>query len=217
VAPSFNPGPSQNVFEDAGAQFVAGWATSISPGSAGESGQAVSFAVSTNNPGLFSAQPAVSPTGTLTYTPAGNANGVASITVTARDDGGTANGGADSSGPATVTLIVLPVNDAPTFSAGGNQVVVSLLGAQSVSGWASGISAGPSDESSQSLSFTVTTDAPGLFVTQPAISSNGTLTYKPRLLGLGVARVTVRAVDSGGTANGGVDASSPVTFTITIV
>jgi large repetitive protein len=205
------------VFEDPGAQFVSGWATSITPGPAGESGQAVSFTVSSDNPGLFSVQPAVSPAGTLTYTPAGDANGVATVTVTARDDGGTANGGVDSSSPATFTLTVLPVNDAPTFNPGGDQLAVSLLGAQTVPGWASGLSAGPSDESSQSVSFTVSTDAPGLFVTQPAIAPDGTLTYTPRLLGLGVATVTVQAVDSGGTASGGVDSSPPVTFTITVV
>jgi hypothetical protein len=33
---------------------------------------------------------------------------------------------------------------------------------------------------SQGVSFTVSTDAPGLFVTQPAISPNGTPTYSPR-------------------------------------
>jgi hypothetical protein len=55
-----------------------------------------------------------------------------------------------------------------------------------------------------------------LFGIPPAISSDGTLTYTPRLLGLGVATVTVYAVDDGGIANGGVDASPRQTFTITI-
>ncbi|HXG76236.1 MAG TPA: hypothetical protein VNJ53_06675 [Gaiellaceae bacterium] len=52
---------------------------------------------------------------------------------------------------------------------------------------------------------------------QPAASSNGTLTYTPKAIALGVATVTVRAVDGGGTANGGVDTSPPQSFTITIV
>ena len=40
---------------------------------------------------------------------------------------------------------------------------------------------------------------------------------RPRFLGLGVANVTVRVVDDGGTANGGADTSAPTSFTITIV
>jgi hypothetical protein len=109
------------------------------------------------------------------------------------------------------------VNDAPTFTRGGNQTVVSLLGGQTVTGWASGISAGPPDEAAQTVSFSVSVDRPSLFSTQPAIAADGTLTYRPKALALGSATVTVRAVDTGGTANGGVDTSAPVTFTITIV
>ena len=62
----------------------------------------------------------------------------------------------------------------------------------------------------------VTTDKPRLFLVPPAISADGTLTYTPRLLGLGVATVTVYAVDDGGTANGGADTSPQQAFTITI-
>jgi hypothetical protein len=162
-------------------------------------------------------QPAVAPNGTLTYTPGPNANGVATVTVLAHDDGGTANGGVDTSAPQTFTVTVIPVNDAPSFTVGPNQSVVSLLGAQSVPGWATGISPGPPDESSQSVSFTVTNNNPGLFAVQPTVAPNGTLTYTPTLLAVGTATVTVRVVDSGGTANGGIDTSSPQTFTITIL
>jgi hypothetical protein len=58
-------------------------------------------------------------TGTLTYTPAANANGSATVTVTLFDDGGTANGGSDTSAPQTFTITVNPVNDRPTLSAIG--------------------------------------------------------------------------------------------------
>ena len=140
--------------------------------------------------------------GTLTYAPAADAFGSATVTVVANDNGGTANGGDDSSGAASFGIAVVAVNDAPRFTAGSNQLVVSL-GAQSVSGWATGISPGPANEGSQSVSFVVTTSNPGLFAVQPAVSADGTLTYRPRLLALGAATVTVRAVDNGGTANGG--------------
>jgi hypothetical protein len=213
--PSFSVGAGQSILEDAGAQSVTAWATAISPGPSSESSQSVTFVVSTDNPGLFAAQPAVAPDGTLTYTPAANANGVATVTVTARDDGGTANGGVDASAGAPFTLTVGPVNDAPSFAAGGNQI--SLLGSQSVPGWATGISPGPADESSQNVTFIVTVSNPGLFAVQPAVASDGTLTYKPKPLGLGTATVTVRAVDDGGTANGGSDTSAPQSCTITVI
>jgi Bacterial Ig domain len=210
-------GPNQTLLEDGGGQSVVAWATNISPGPASESTQNVTFIVTADNTALFAAQPAVAPNGTLTYTPGPNANGVATVTVIAHDDGGTANGGVDTSSPQTFTVTVIPVNDAPSFTAGPNQSVLSLLGAQSLPGWATGISPGPADESSQNVSFTVTNDNPGLFAVQPTVAPNGTLTYTPTLLAVGTATVTVRAVDNGGTANGGSDTSAPQTFTITIL
>src|SRR5206468_653010 len=88
IAPSFTKGADQTVLEDAGAQTVNAWATAISPG-AGEAGQTVHFNVTGNtNAALFAAGPSISPTGTLTYTPAANANGAATITITLQDDGG---------------------------------------------------------------------------------------------------------------------------------
>ncbi|MEJ5223876.1 MAG: Ig-like domain-containing protein, partial [Anaerolineales bacterium] len=82
-APSFVKGADQTVQEDAGAQTVTGWATSITDGDP-EATQTLTFNVTGNtNPGLFSAGPAVNATtGTLTYTPAPNANGSATITLT---------------------------------------------------------------------------------------------------------------------------------------
>ena len=216
VPPSFVAGAAQVVLEDAGAQATA-WATSITPGPASDAGQSVRFAVSTDNPGLFAAQPAVAADGTLTYTPAPDAYGVATVSATAQDDGGTANGGADASAAASFTITVSPVNDAPEFSLGGSQTALSVLGRQVVPGFASSITCGPPNESGQSASFVVTVDKPGLFKVAPTISPDGTLAYTPKLLGLGLATVTVVAVDNGGTEHGGQNTSRPVTFTITIV
>jgi hypothetical protein len=112
---------------------------------------------------------------------------------------------------------VVPVNDAPVFAPGGNQTVVSLLGQVSVSHWATGISAGPADEAQQTVAFTVSVDKPSLFAVPPAIAADGTLTFKTKALTLGTATVTVRAVDNGGTVNGGSDTSAARTFTILIV
>jgi large repetitive protein len=216
-APSFTAGASQTVLEDSGTQSVSGWATAVSPGPANESSQAVTFIASADNPGVFAVQPAVAPDGTLNYSPAANANGAATVTVTAHDDGGTANGGTDTSPPRTFTVTVGPVNDAPSFTAGPDQTAISLVGAQSIPGWATSILPGPGDELSQSVTFIVTANNPGLFAVQPAVASNGTLTYTPTLLAIGSATVTIRLKDSGGTADGGADTSPPQTFTIAII
>ncbi|MFH1111984.1 MAG: Ig-like domain-containing protein, partial [Patescibacteria group bacterium] len=114
--PSFTKGADQTVDEDAAAQSIAGWATSISAGPADEVGQTLNFIVSNNNNVLFSAQPAIAVDGTLTYTPAANANGLATVTVSLQDNGGTANGGQDTSASQTFTITVTPVNDAPVIS-----------------------------------------------------------------------------------------------------
>jgi hypothetical protein len=204
------------VLEDSGG-FSAVWATAISPGPPADAGQNVTFSVTNDNGALFSTAPAVAPDGTLRFTPAPNANGAATVTVTAHDDGGTANGGSDTSTPQSCTLTVEPVYDPPSFTKGPDQSVLSLLGAQTVPGWATAISPGPANESSQNVTFTVTNDNNSLFSAQPAIAPNGTLTYTPALLAVGSATVTVRAHDDGGNSNGGNDTSPPQTFTITIL
>ena len=109
--------------EDSGAQSVANWATDISPGPADEAGQVISSSTTNNNNALFSAQPAVSSTGTLTYTPAANASGSATVSVTFKDDGGTANGGQDTF-TQLFAITVTAVNDAPVNIVPGAQAVV---------------------------------------------------------------------------------------------
>jgi large repetitive protein len=205
------------VLEDAGARTVAAWATSVSPGPASEASQSVTFTATNDNSALFAVQPAVAPDGTLSYAAAADANGIATVTVIAHDDGGIANGGTDTSGPQAFTISVDPVNDAPSFTKGPDQSGVSLLGPQSVPGWATAIAFGPPNEATQNVTFTVTNDNPALFSSAPAVAPNGTLTYTPALLAIGSATVTVRAVDDGGTANAGVDTSAPQTFTISIL
>ena len=211
--PSFLAGPTVTVLEDSGAHSAA-WASGISAGPADESGQTVTFTVSNDNNALFAVQPSVDSTGTLTFTPAANAYGSATITITAQDDGGTANGGDDTSAPQTSTITVTAVNDEPSFTAGGDVTVNEDSGAYSAA-WASAISAGP-NEGSQTLTFAVSNDNNGLFASQPAIDASGNLTFTPAADASGTATVTVSLTDNGGTANGGDDTSASVTFTITV-
>jgi uncharacterized repeat protein (TIGR01451 family) len=111
--PSFAKGPDQWVNMNAGPQTVANWATAISAGPANEAGQQLTFVVSHDRPALFAGPPAISANGTLTYTPAANAYGVATVTVALKDNGGTANGGVDTSASRTFTLTV---NSPPSVS-----------------------------------------------------------------------------------------------------
>ncbi len=126
--PSFTAGPDQAVNENVPQQVVSPWATDISCGQ-GESGQALRFVIDHNsNPGLFAVMidpdshaevpaVAISPDGTLTYTLANSVAGSATITVSLHDDGGTANGGSDTSIPRAFTIVVNPVNAGPVATA----------------------------------------------------------------------------------------------------
>src|SRR5256712_77559 len=152
---------------------------------------------------------ALNANGSFSYTPAANFNDTDSFTYKA-------NGGTADSNVATVTITVTAVNDAPSFTKGADQTVLEDAGPQTVSGWATAISAGPADESGQTLNFIVTTTNTALFSAQPAVSATGTLTFTPAAGATGAATVTVQLHDNGGVANGGVDTSAPQTLTITI-
>ena len=214
-APTFTKGTNQTVNEDAGAQTITNWATTIDAGP--NEVQTVTFNVTNNtNPALFSVGPAVSETGTLTFTPAANAFGSADISVVLKDNGGTSNGGQDTSVAQTFTINVTGVNDAPTFTKGADQTITEDAGFQFMSNWATGISPGP-NETTQTVSFIVTNNTnPGLFQTQPTVGSTGVLTYIPAFNANGTADITIVAKDNGGTTNGGFDTSAAQTFTITV-
>lgn len=218
-APSFAKGADQTVLEDVGAVTVAGWATAISAGPADESGQVLTFDVTANsNPSLFASGPSIDGTsGDLTYTPADDANGTATITVRLADDGGIADGGADTSGEQTFVVNVTAVNDVPVFALVDDPAVDEDSGPQTVTEFASGISAGPADEAGQILGFAVVNDNPSLFSAPPSIDPvTGDLTYTSALNANGTAAITVTLADDGGTANGGIDTSPTESFTITV-
>ncbi|GBC59603.1 hypothetical protein DENIS_0542 [Desulfonema ishimotonii] len=114
--PEFTKGPDQTIPEDSPAQVIEDWATDVLPGpetATDEASQNLEFTVTNDNANLFSVQPSISPDGTLTYTPAENAYGTATVTVVLKDDGGTAFGGIDTSSPQEFTITITPENDAP--------------------------------------------------------------------------------------------------------
>ena len=89
-----------------------------SPGPAGvadEQAQTiVSFSATTlTGANLFAVQPAIDPSGRLSFVLNPDANGTATFSFTAMDSGDTLNGGRNVSDPRTVTITVQRVNDTP--------------------------------------------------------------------------------------------------------
>jgi subtilisin-like proprotein convertase family protein len=224
--PSFTAANPPAVNEDSGAHTVTGWVTNFNPGGApdpNELSQSVLAYHVTNitNASLFAAGGllSVDTSGNLTYTLKPSVSGTTKFTVTVQDNGGTANGGIDTSVAQTFTLTVNLVNDQPSFTA-SNQTANANTGAHTVTGWATFNPGGAPDanEASQSvLAYTVSNVSnPGLFAVLPAVNNSGTLTYtlNPNVSGQTTFDVKVR--DSGGTANGGIDTSATQTFTLTL-
>jgi RHS repeat-associated protein len=154
----------------------------------------------------------------LQIVPLANQNGTATITVTVTDGNGTTTS-------QNVQVQVTPVNDAPSFAAGPGVSSNEDAGRQVIANWASSLSAGPANESSQTLSFLVngysmngmmTGSLSDLFSEPPTISPSGTLSFKPALNKFGTAYLTAVVKDNGGTDYGGMDTSTPVSFSIVI-
>jgi Bacterial Ig domain len=111
-SPRFRDKGDQSVKPSSGPREVPRWATDITPGADNEADQTLRFEVTNNNPGLFTpgGQPSVTretaTQGTLRFEPAPGETGSATVTVVLRDDGGTSNGGYDSSEPHTFRITV---------------------------------------------------------------------------------------------------------------
>jgi hypothetical protein len=195
-APSFVKGPNVTVAENSGPQTFSNWATAISAGP-GESGQALTFLVQTDNPGLFTAGPAIDAAGTLTFTPATGVSGQATVTVRLKDDGGTANGGVDTSPAQTFVITVSPLNrppDArfqvsPLFAADGLEhlTVISVNGSNACVVLDGSLS---SDPDGDALTFAWLLDG------MPNLIATGAVTTA--CIELGLHEVTLVATDSGG-------------------
>lgn len=217
--PSFIALDPPATLEDAGPITVNNWAAFI-PGPSNESDQTkLAYLVSNvTNTTLFSAQPAVSINGTLTYTAAPNAFGTSQFTVRVQDSGGTDNGGIDTSLPQTFTITILPVNDPPSFTAVNPPAVLENHGPTTFSGFITSVTLGPPNESGQGVAQYIVDQVSdtSLFATLPAVSTSGVLTYTPAANTFGTSTFQVRVRDNGGTSNGGSDTSAPQTFTIVV-
>lgn len=125
--PTFTIGGNQSVKAGAGQQVIAGWASGFYAGAANESGQKVAeYIVEViSNSGVVQGTPTINLAGDLTYTP--SAIGTAEFRVKVRDDGGTANGGFDTSISTTQTFKI-NVNSTTTNSMNGGSAADNLTG-----------------------------------------------------------------------------------------
>jgi hypothetical protein len=237
-APSFSGGDDVTTLEDfrlnetspTGVTVISGWASNIVPGPANEVAQGLTFDFSSSDTTLFNdlfvAEPTVDrTTGDLTIRTKPNANGTITLTATLQDTGGTANGGVDISGPFVFTVVVNQVNDRPSFQSSQTRTTVNEdSGTTTINNWATNIIVGPStpaaNEDTQTPEFIITTSNPELFSTLPQVNitgDTGALVFTPAEDANGVAILTINLRDSGGTANGGIDTSSPPAFyTVTV-
>lgn len=137
---------------------------------------------------------------TITIAPELNLSGSGAITLTVTD-------GNSTSSSRTFTLTVLPVNDPPSFIAGPNQIInPGTIETQTISNWATEINDGDPDFN-QSLTFTVINNNSSLFSIQPAISSNGTLTFTPSGA-IGTAILNISLTDDA--SAGGPEITTPI-------
>src|SRR6266576_376804 len=176
LPPTLNTIGNLTLGEDAGLQSVN--LSGIGSGSANEN-QALTVIAASSNTGLIP-NPIVtytSPnaTGMLTFTPASNASGTATITVTVND--GQAQNNTVSR---TFTVTVNAVNDAPTLGVLANLSISQNAGQQTVN--LSGLSSGAVNET-QTLTVTATSSNTGLVPTPPVTytspNTSGTLTFTP--------------------------------------
>ena len=197
-APSFTILGDQAVAEDAGPQTVSAFATG-SPGPANESTQTLTYVIDGNTlPALFSAQPAIDgTTGDLTYTPAANANGSATITVHVVDNGSNGNGDVNFSPTQAFRISVTPVNDPPVAADDGAPYQVRQSSTKTVTA-ATGVLANDTDVEHSPLTAILDTNvAHGTL----ALHTDGSFTYTPTGLYVGTDSFTYHANDGAADSN----------------
>jgi hypothetical protein len=175
----------------------------------------------------------------LRYTPRANFNGTDTFVYGVIDNGVSTDIDGNvrnefREGFTTVTLQVVPRNDAPLFGGAPSVTVdedaatTTTTGQTVIPAWATNIQAGPAgatDEldpvTGQSVTFTVNPvsgNPTGLFSAAPSVSANGTLRFVTAPNANGVAVFTVVATDSG-ISNPPLEfntSTPPRTFTITV-
>ncbi len=215
--PTINAITNRSVLEDSGVLSVP--LTGITNGGDAP-GQVITITATSGNTALLLDPTVVysSPdgTGTLLLAPIPNQFGTSTVTVTVRDNGGTAQGSIDTASR-TFTVTVQPVNDRPTLAVIADLIMTENDPSQVMS--LTGIAAGPVNEAGQTLTITAVSSRPDL-IPNPTVSyaspqSAGALTVAPIANASGTATIFVTVRDNAGTANGGQDTFSR-SFTVTV-
>ena len=140
----------------------------------------------------------VGDTAAFTFTPAVDFFGTCAFNYTVSD-------GIASPVTSKVTVSVTNVNQAPSFVLPPVIVLEGNIVTGSYADFLENLTMGPNEDFTQSLiGTTVAVSDPTLFLVQPAVSLDGTLTYTVASYVYGSCNVTVTVQDSGGTAHGGV-------------
>ena len=152
--------------------------------------------------------------GSLTYTPAPNVFGTATITVTVTDNGGTAGGGVNTFSQ-TFNVVVNPVNQPPTLDPiAAVTVAENTTTPQTVP--LSGITAGIGQ--TENLSITAASNNTGLIPNPTVVYTSpntvGSVVFTPVPNASGTATITVTVTNSG--IGSGTGASTTQTFTVTV-
>ena len=179
------------VDEDSGTFLGEDGCLAMNPGPANESSQeAAEWPIEVSGDVAFSAGPTITADGFLQFRPAPNDHGTATVTVRGRDNGGTANGGSDTSVPRTFTITVRSVGDAPT--AAPDSFVA--LKDRTLSIASPGVLGNDTDADGDSIT--------ALLVSSPVhgaltLASNGSFTYTPTAGYVGPDAFAYRATDGG--------------------
>ncbi len=176
-APTIGTPSNVTINENAGQQTVN--LTGISTGGGKES-ETLAVTASSNDTALINptvTYTSANSTGTLTFTPAANSFGTATITLTVIDNGGTANGGVDTTSVQfTVTVNQVTIN--PTINTPSNLTINENAGQQTVN--LTGITT--NGAGSETLTVTASSNNSALVnpsVTYTSPNSTGTLTFTP--------------------------------------
>ncbi|MGV6851869.1 MAG: LamG-like jellyroll fold domain-containing protein [bacterium] len=137
----------------------------------------------------------------------------------------------DGAGQASTTpgsFNVLAVNDAPSFTSMGDvEAGIADTGAQVIADWVQSTDMGPDDEdagqtvSAWEFRFLDSNDSGidpnGILTGLPTITNTSTDLHYTLSGAIGATTIEVRMLDDGGAANGGVDASPWINFTIEVL
>ena len=163
----------------------------LDPGPPNESSQELSsWLIQAESTLGFASGPTITAAGDLVFRPLANDSGTATLSVRGRDNGGTANGGADTSAAVEITITVSPVPDAPV-------AVPDTFGAlkdRTLNIGSPGVLLNDTDADGDPLTATLVSSPVHGALT---LAANGSFSYTPAVGFVGADAFSYRASDGG--------------------